>query len=66
MEGRSVKHSDSAHVMPEADLAELIRLTKLAPSSYNMQNQRLVVIRGEERQKQIHTAARDQAHSASC
>lgn len=59
---RSVKHFDPNHVMPEADLAELIRLTKLAPSSFNMQNYRLVVIRDKERQKQIRAAAWDQAH----
>jgi nitroreductase len=59
---RSVKHFDPAHVMPEADLAELIRLTKLAPSSFNMQNYRLVVIRDKERQKEIRAAAWDQAH----
>ncbi|MEJ6603254.1 MAG: nitroreductase family protein [Verrucomicrobiia bacterium] len=59
---RSVKHFDPNHVMPEADLAELIRLTKLAPSSFNMQNYRLVVIRDKERQKQVRAAAWDQAH----
>ena len=59
---RSVKHFDPNHVMPEAVLAELIRLTKLAPSSFNMQNYRLVVIRDKERQKQVRAAAWDQAH----
>lgn len=59
---RSVKHFDPNHVMPEADLAELIRLTKLAPSSFNMQNYRLVVIRDKERQKRVRAAAWDQAH----
>ena len=50
---RSIKHFDPNHTMPEADLAELIRLTKLAPSSSNMQNYRLVVIRDKERQKKM-------------
>ena len=59
---RSVKHFDPNHVMPEAVLAELIRLTKLAPSSFNMQNYRLVVIRDKERLKQVRAAAWDQAH----
>ncbi len=59
---RSVKHFDPEHVMPEADLAELIRLTKLAPSSFNMQNYRLVVIRDKARQREIRAAAWDQAH----
>lgn len=47
--------------MPEADLAELIRLTKLAPSSFNMQNYRLLVIRDKELRQQIRAVAWDQA-----
>ncbi len=59
---RSIKHYDPEHVMPEADLAELIRLTKLTPSSFNMQNYRLLVIRDKELRQQIRAAAWDQAH----
>lgn len=59
---RSVKHYDPDHVMPEADLARLIELTKLAPSSFNMQNYRFVVVRDPELRKQIRAAAWDQAH----
>ena len=58
---RSVKHFDPAHVMPEEDLAELIRLTKLAPSSFNMQNYRLLVVRDKGLRKKIRAAAWDQA-----
>ena len=57
---RSVKHYDPDHVMPEADLAELIRLTKLAPSSFNMQNYRILVVRDPEIRQQIRAAAWDQ------
>ena len=57
---RSVKHYDPDHVMPETDLAELIRLTKLAPSSFNMQNYRILVVRDPEICQQIRTAAWDQ------
>ena len=59
---RSIKHYDPQHVMPEDDLAELIRLTKLSPSSFNMQNYRLLVIRDKELRLQIRAAAWDQAH----
>ena len=52
---RSVKHYDPDHIMPEADLAELIRLIKLAPSSFNMQNYRILVIRDPE-VRQLHPA----------
>lgn len=58
---RSVKHYDPEHVMPEEDLQELIRLTKLAPSSFNMQNYRLVVVRDPELRKQLRAVAWDQA-----
>ena len=57
---RSVKHYDPDHVMPEEDLAELIRLTKLAPSSFNMQNYRILVVRDAEVRQQIRGAAWDQ------
>lgn len=58
---RSVKHYDATHEMPESDLAELIRLTKLAPSSFNMQNYRLLVVRDPELRQQIRAVAWDQA-----
>jgi nitroreductase len=57
---RSVKHYDTNHVMPEADLAEIIRLTKLAPSSFNMQNYRILVVRDPETRQQIRAVAWDQ------
>lgn len=58
---RSIKHYDPQHVMPETDLAELIRLAKLAPSSFNMQNYRLVLVQDKELRRQIRAAAWDQA-----
>lgn len=58
---RSVKHFDPDQAMPESDLAELIRLTKLAPSSFNMQNYRLLVVRDRQLRQQIRAAAWDQA-----
>ena len=58
---RSVKHYDPDHVMPESDLAELIRLTKLAPSSFNMQNYRFLVIRDKELRQKIQAVSWNQA-----
>jgi len=58
---RSVKHYDPEHVMPEEDLARLIELTKLAPSSFNIQNYRLVVVRDPEFRKELRAVAWDQA-----
>ncbi|MEM7791916.1 MAG: nitroreductase family protein [Verrucomicrobiota bacterium] len=60
-ERRSVKHYDPEHTMPEEDLAELIRLTKLAPSSFNIQNYRLLAIRDPELRQKIRAVAWDQA-----
>ena len=48
-------------VIRSADLAELIRLAKLAPSSFNMQNYRFVLVRDPELRKQIRAVAWDQA-----
>lgn len=58
---RSIKHYDSEHVMPESELQELLRLTKLAPSSFNMQNYRILVVRNPELRQKIREAAWDQA-----
>lgn len=58
---RSVKHYKPNHTMPENDLATLIRLAKLSPSSFNMQNYRFVVVRKPELRRQIRAVAWDQA-----
>jgi nitroreductase len=58
---RSIKHYDPDHVMPEEDLAKLLELSMLAPSSFNMQNYRFVVVRDPELRKEIRAAAWDQA-----
>jgi nitroreductase len=58
---RSVKHYDPAHTMPETDVAELIRLAGLTPSSFNLQNYRFVIARDPELRRQIRAAAWDQA-----
>lgn len=58
---RSIKHFDPAHVMPEADVTELLRLAGLAPSSFNMQNYRFVLVRDPALRRQIRAVAWDQA-----
>lgn len=58
---RSIKHYDMTHVMPDSDLEELLRVTKLAPSSFNMQNYRILVVRDGELRTKIRAAAWDQA-----
>ena len=57
---RSVKHYDKAHVMPDADLHELLRLAILSPTSYNQQNWRFVLVRDPTLRDMIRAAAHDQ------
>lgn len=58
---RSVKHFDPNHRLTDAEIARLIELAKLAPSSFNMQNYRFVLVRDPELRKQIRAVAWDQA-----
>lgn len=58
---RSVKHFDPAHRMTEEESARLIELAKLAPSSFNMQNYRFVLVRDPELRRQIRAVAWDQS-----
>lgn len=58
---RSVKHFDPSHRMTEEEIDLLIALAKLAPTSFNMQNYRFVLVRDSELLRQIRTVAWDQA-----
>ena len=58
---RSIKHYDPAHAMPEADVERLMQLARLAPSSFNLQNYRFVLVRDPELRRQIRAVAWDQA-----
>ncbi len=58
---RSAKHYDPNHRLADAEIARLIELAKLAPSSFNMQNYRFVLVRDPELRKQIRAVAWNQA-----
>ncbi len=58
---RAVKHYDPNHQMTDVEIARLLELAKLAPSSFNMQNYRFVVVRDIELRKQIRAVAWNQA-----
>ncbi len=58
---RAVKHYDPQFEMPEADVAKLMELALLSPTSFNIQNWRFVVCRDSEVKKQLRAAAWDQA-----
>ena len=59
---RAVKHYDPEHRMDEDELALLLDLAIQAPTSFNMQNWRFVLVRDPELRKEVRAAAVDQAH----
>jgi nitroreductase len=58
---RAVKHYDPEHDMSQQEIDELMALTKLAPTAFNQQNCRFVLVRDAQLRKQIRAAAWDQA-----
>lgn len=54
---RSVKGYDASHVMPAADEAKLFDAVCQSPTSFNMQNWRIVVIRDPQARAQVKAAA---------
>lgn len=58
---RAVKHYDPDFVMPEADEKELMDLMRQAPTSFNLQNWRIVSVKDKALKEQVREAAWDQA-----
>ena len=58
---RAVKQYDPEHEMTGEEVDQLIGLAKLAPTAFNQQNYRFVLVRDGELRKQIREAAWDQA-----
>ncbi len=58
---RAVKHYNPDYGMPEADINRLLSLAILAPTAFNIQNWRLVLVRDPELRKKIRAVAWDQA-----
>ena len=58
---RAVKHFDPDHQMSEDEINELMSLALLAPTDFNIQNWRVVLVRDPELRKQLREAASDQA-----
>lgn len=58
---RAVKQFDPGHVMPEADLRKLLEAAIQAPTSFNIQHWRFVVVRDPELRRRIRAAGNDQA-----
>ena len=58
---RAVKHYDPSHCMADAEVEKLMSLALLAPTAFNIQNWRFVLVRDPELRKQIRAVAWDQA-----
>jgi len=58
---RAVKQYDPEHEMTQEEVDRLIGFAKLAPTAFNQQNYRFVLVRDAELRKQIREAAWDQA-----
>lgn len=58
---RAIKSFDPDHVMPKADEDELLSLAMLAPTAFNIQNWRFVVVKDKKLRGQVREAAWDQA-----
>ena len=58
---RAIKHYDANHSMTPEEVNELLSLAILAPTAFNIQNWRFVVVTDPELRKQIREVAWDQA-----
>lgn len=58
---RSIKQYDAGHVMPRAEIDELLSLAAHSPTAFNIQNWRFVVVDDPEQRSRIRAAASDQA-----
>lgn len=58
---RAVKHYDPNHQMAEEEINKLISLAMHAPTAFNIQNWRFVVVRNPELRKKIREVAWDQS-----
>jgi nitroreductase len=58
---RAVKHYDPDHEMPEAELKKLLEAAIQAPTSFNIQHWRFVVVRDQALRQEIRALGNDQA-----
>ena len=58
---RSVKHYDPTHRMTDAEIEKLMLLALLAPTAFNIQNWRFVLVQDPELRKQVRAVSWDQA-----
>jgi nitroreductase len=58
---RSVKAYDASHRLSEAEIEKLMSLAMLAPTAFNIQNWRFVVVNDPQLRKELRRVSKDQA-----
>ncbi len=59
---RAVKHYNPEHQLTDDEIRKLMEAAIQAPTSFNMQNWRFVLVQDKSLRQQIRAAANDQAH----
>ncbi|GBE30390.1 putative NAD(P)H nitroreductase YodC [bacterium BMS3Bbin04] len=59
---RSVHSYDTSKSISDKELRELIELSTLAPSSFNLNHWRFITVRSDDGKKRLHAASFDQKH----
>jgi nitroreductase len=59
---RAVKHYDPEHELTDDEIQKLMEAAVQAPTSFNIQNWRFVLVRDKALRQKIRAAANDQAH----
>jgi nitroreductase len=59
---RAIKSYDPNHIMPDADIKQLLSAAMLSPTSFNIQHWRFVVVTDMATRQAIRAVAWDQAH----
>ncbi len=58
---RAVKAYDPSHVMPDHEITQLLELTALSPTAFNLQHWRFVIIEDPDLRQQLRAIAWDQS-----
>ncbi len=58
---RAIKQYDPDHVMSDDEITQLMELTLQAPTSFNIQHWRFVLVQDKDKRKELREAAWDQA-----
>ena len=58
---RAIKHYDANHTMSDAEIDKLMSAALAAPTAFNIQNWRFVLVRDPELRKEVRAVAWDQA-----